>query len=154
MIETPTVTTTEPQPMAFIRVTVPRSEIQAVMDPGFRELGEVLRAQGIPPTGPAFTHHLRIDPEVFDFELALPVARAVEPAGRVRPGEWPAMTAARTIYRGPYEGLVDAWREFHAWIEAEGHTPGTGVWERYLVGPESSRDPADWRTELNRPLVA
>jgi effector-binding domain-containing protein len=154
MIEPPKVVRTGAQPMAFIPLTVPRSEIQSVMGPGFQELGEVLRAQGLPPTGPPFTHHLRIDPEVFDFELAFPVAGPVAPSGRVRPGEWPAMAVARTIYHGPYEGLVDAWREFHAWIAAEGLTPAEDVWERYLVGPESSPDPADWRTELNRPLVA
>ena len=28
------------------------------------------------------------------------------------------------------------------------------LWECYTVGPESSPDSADWRTELNRPLCA
>ena len=64
------------------------------------------------------------------------------------------MTVARAVYHGPYEGLAAAWAEFCAWVEAGGHTPAEDLWERYVVGPESSPDPAVWRTELNRPLVA
>jgi len=65
----------------------------------------------------------------------------------------PATTVARTVFQGPYEGLGAAWGEFDAWIVANGHTPGPDLWECYVAGPESSSDPASWRTELNRPLV-
>jgi len=60
---------------------------------------------------------------------------------------------ARTVFQGAYEGLGAAWGEFDAWIVANGHTPGPDLWECYVAGPESSSDPASWRTELNRPLV-
>lgn len=40
------------------------------------------------------------------------------------------------------------------WIEANGHRPAPDLWERYVAGPESSPDPAAWRTELNRPLIS
>jgi effector-binding domain-containing protein len=63
------------------------------------------------------------------------------------------MTVARTVYHGDYEGLPVAWAEFKEWIEANGHSCAVDLWERYLVGPESSDNPADWRTELNRPLA-
>lgn len=63
------------------------------------------------------------------------------------------MRVARTIYRGPYEGLGSAWSEFDAWIAAHGHTPAADLWECYAAGPESSPDPASWRTELDRPLI-
>ena len=75
-------------------------------------------------------------------------------AGRVQPSQWPAIKVARTVYNGPYEGLGEAWGEFIDWIENNGHTPAPDLWECYLVGPESSPDPADWRTELNRPLTS
>ena len=67
--------------------------------------------------------------------------------------EVPAVRVARTVYRGPYEGLGPAWEEFMAWIAGEGHTQGPDLWEVYLSGPESDPDPATYRTELNRPLV-
>lgn len=65
----------------------------------------------------------------------------------------PAVKVARTVYIGPYEGLAGAWGKFCAWIQANGHTRREDLWGCYLVGPESSPDPADRRTELNRLLV-
>ncbi|MCM8747763.1 GyrI-like domain-containing protein [Thermomicrobiaceae bacterium CFH 74404] len=153
MIETPRIVDTEAQMAAVIHLTVSRDEIQDVMGPAFQELLDVVTAQGIAPAGPWFTHHLRLDPDVFDFEVGLPVTTAVAAEGRVRPGWLPAGRVAQTVYHGDYEELGVAWAEFDAWIAAQGYTPGPDVWERYLTGPDTSPDPADWRTELNRPLV-
>lgn len=58
------------------------------------------------------------------------------------------------VYGGPYEGRGDAWGQFVAWIEQQRHRAGGELWECYAVGPESSSNPADWRTELTRPLAA
>ncbi len=123
------------------------------MEPGYRELMATLAAQGIAPAGPWFTHHFRMDPEIFDFEVGVTVAGPIAEAGRVRAGQLPGATVARTVYHGAYEGLGPAWEEFMGWIAAEGHTPGLDLWECYVAGPESSPDPATWRTELNRPLT-
>ena len=53
---------------------IPRAEIQKVMGPGYREVMAAVAAQGIAPVGPWFTHHLRMDPDTFDFEIGVPVA--------------------------------------------------------------------------------
>jgi effector-binding domain-containing protein len=135
-----------------IHVTIPRSEIQKVMGPGLQELKAALDVQGIKAVGPWFTHHLKMDPKVFDFEICLPVAKPVAAAGRVKPGRAPAAKVARTVYHGPYEGLGAAWSEFGEWIEAQGLTPAEDRCECYLAGPESGPDPAKWSTELTRPL--
>jgi effector-binding domain-containing protein len=153
MLDTPQITHTTAQQTAFIHLTVPRNEIQNVMGPGISELMATVAAQGIATTGPWFTHHLKMDTEFFDFEISIPVEAPIVAAGRVRPGELPAVKVARTIYHGAYEGLGDAWGDFNDWIVANGHTPASDLWECYLAGPESSRDPAAWSTELNRPLV-
>jgi effector-binding domain-containing protein len=103
--------------------------------------------------------HTPADPNAVQTRLessraaCVPVASPVATAGRVQPGRLPAARVARTVYRGPYEGLGGAWGELCDWIEANGHVPREDLWECYVVGPESSHDPAAWRTELNRPLV-
>jgi effector-binding domain-containing protein len=153
MIETPRIVQSPAVTAALIRLTIPREQIREVMGPGIGEIMATISAQGIAPAGPWFTHHLRMDPGVFDFEIGVPVAAKVAPSGRVLPGERRAATVARTVYHGPYEGLGTAWGEFEAWIKAAGHTPAEDLWEVYAVGPESGNDPAGWRTELNRPLV-
>lgn len=153
MLDTPQIAQTTARTTAVIRLTVPRAEIRSVMGPGYRELMAAIAAQGIAATGPWFTHHLRVPGETFDFEIGVPVATPVAAAGRVEPGELRAATVARTVYRGPYEGLSGAWGEFMAWIETQGHTPAPDLWECYVAGPESGPDAAAWRTELNRPLT-
>ena len=122
------------------------------MGPGLSELMSTVAAQGVSPAGPWFTHHLRMDLDIYDFEISLPVMSPISPSGRVQPSQSPAATVARTIYHGDYEGLGSAWGEFDAWITAEGHTPGPDLWECYIAGPESNPDPATFRTELRRPL--
>jgi effector-binding domain-containing protein len=153
MLDAPTVTKADAQETAVIHLTIPRAEIRDVMGPGIGELMATVAAQGIATAGPWFTHHLRMDPQVFDFEIGVPVTAPVAPSGRVKAGHLPATKLARTVYRGPYEGLGAAWGELDAWIAGEGHTPQGDLWECYVAGPESSSDPAGWRTELNRPIA-
>jgi effector-binding domain-containing protein len=153
MIDEPEIVQSEAQPMAFIRLTFPREQIQEVMGPGHKELMAAVADQGVEPAGPWFTHHLRMDPEVFVFEICVPIDEWISPVGRVKPGELPGGKLARTVYYGPYEGLDSAWAEFDKWIIDNGLTTGEGLWEVYLEGPESDPDPAQWRTQLNRPLV-
>ncbi len=154
MIEKTQIVQTTAQPAAIIRFTIPREEIQKVMGPAFQELMGVVGAQGIGPAGAFFSHHFRMDPGIFDFVVGVPVSVPVSPTGRVEAGELPAATVARTVYQGGYEGLGEAWGAFNSQIASEGHKQRPDLWESYVTGPESSPDPANWRTELNRPLEA
>jgi len=152
MIQTPYITETSDLLTAIIPIAVPRNEIQHVMGPGIQEVMSTIASQGLAPIGPWFTHHLRRPTESFEFEISVPIASPVIATGRVQPSRWPATKVARTIYRGPYEGLAEAWGEFMEWLEANGHKRTTDLYERYLSGPESSADPSDWSTELNQPI--
>jgi effector-binding domain-containing protein len=153
MIDTPQIVQTAPQQVALIHLTIPKADIQTMMGPGISEVLSTIAAQGITPTGPWLTHHLKMAPDSWDFEISVPVASAVKPAGRVKPGTLRAARVARTNYHGPYEGLGDGWGELMQWIAANGHKPAPDLWECYAAGPESGPDPTKWRTELNRPLL-
>ena len=153
MIETPRIIQTTTRQTALIHLTVSLAEMQEVFGPAIGELIAGITAQGIAPVGPVFTHHLRSPGDTFDFELSIEVSAPVKAAGRMQPGEWPAMKVAQTVYHGPYEGLPGAWGEFVEWMEGEKLRQADDLWEVYATGPQSSPDPADWRTELNRPLV-
>ena len=69
MLENPHVTQSVAQPTAVIRLTIPREEIQKVMEPAMNEVMATVGAQGITPAGPMYSYHLRMDPAVFDFEV-------------------------------------------------------------------------------------
>ncbi|RPI85465.1 MAG: AraC family transcriptional regulator [Planctomycetaceae bacterium] len=153
MIDTPEIVQFAGQPAACIRVTIPRAEIQQAMGAAITELMTAVTAQGISPAGPIFSHHLQMDPAIFDFEVGVPVDRQVASVGRVTAGQLPAGIIARAIYRGSYDGLGSAWGEFDDWLRVAGYMPAPNLWESYVAGPESSSDPSNWRTELNRPLI-
>jgi len=153
MLATPQIIETNVQEAAVIRLTIPRSKMREVFGPAVGELMTVLAAQGVEPVGAVFAHHLNMSPDTFDFELGVPVSAPVKATGRVKPGRLPAAKVARTVYSGPYEGLPAAWGELDKWMRANGHEQAEDLWEVYSVGPQSSPDPANWRTELNRSLA-
>jgi effector-binding domain-containing protein len=153
MIDPPQIKQCPEQLAALLHVVVPCHEIQHVMGPGLHELMEGIAAQGIKATGPWFAHHHRMPTDTFDFDIGLPVDRPVAAAGRMRPGALPAATVAQTVYSGPYEGLGGAWGEFVGWIKAQERSTAPDFWERYVICPAQSANPADWRTELSVPLT-
>lgn len=156
MLEPLTIAFSEGQQAAVIHIEVARDQIRSVMEPAIEELMAAVSEQGVGPAGPLFAHHIKQSSERFDFELGVPVAGSVAPVGRVRPGSLPATKVARSVYRGDYDGLYQAWDEFGrraqeeltAQMEEEGLKPGATIWESYVKGPESDPDPRTWRTEL------
>jgi len=153
MIETPQVVEAPAQLVATLHIETPRSKMQHVMGPAIGEAMAAVKTQGIGPVGPWFAHHLKMTPEAFDFDICVPVSSPVTAVGRVKPGQRPALKMVRTVYHGPYEGLGSAWLEFADWTKANGHKTAGDLYERYVVGPESSPDSANWRTELSRPVT-
>jgi effector-binding domain-containing protein len=141
------------QHAAVIRLTIPRVDIQRHMGPAMMEVMQTVHRLGLTPTGPMFSYHFTFAPETFDFEVGIPVAAPITPTGRVIASIRPACRIARTIYRGPFEGLGPAWGEFNRLVKEQGHAYGDRMWESYLKGPEVSPDPTLWETELNRPIA-
>lgn len=154
MTGTPEIVQTTDQLLATLRVTVPRDRVHDVMGPGIAEVMAVLARQGVGPAGKWPTHHLRRVPDMFDFEIAVPVFSPIQPSGRVKRGVLAACRAARLTHAGGYEGLGGSWHQLMAWVEGQGFKPDANFWEVYRVGSDASDDPDDWRTDLYTPLVA
>ena len=96
MLATPQVIQTIAQEAAVIHLTVPRKEMMKVFGPAAGELMATLAAQGVPPISAIFAHHIKMSPDIFDFELGVLVSAQVRAEGRVKPGELPAAKVART----------------------------------------------------------
>jgi effector-binding domain-containing protein len=152
MLESPALVTTEPRRYASLRLDIAKEEIRARMGPGLQTVLSALAEQGVAAAGPWFTHHFRIEPARWHFEIGVPVAGALAPAGPVELRSAPALRAARAVLRGDYAGLVQAWPQLDAWVAAQGLEPAQDLWEVYVIGPEAGADPGAWRTELYRPV--
>ncbi len=153
MIETPQLVDAPMQLVAIVHIETPRTKMQQVMGPGIGEVMSAVKAQGIGPSGPWFAHHLKMTPDAFDFDICVPVSSPVSAVGRVKSWQRPALKVVRTLFHGPYEGLGAAWHEFSKWTEAKGYKTAGDLYECDMVGPETSVDSADWRTELSRPVI-
>ncbi len=151
MIETPTVVDLDARPTAIIHFRIKHAEMAGAFGSGVPEVLEVLAAQGSEPVGGAFAHHYEMLPDGFDFDLGFLVTKPITASGRVTPGEWPAMSVARAVYPGSYDGLPGAWGELQQWIEAQNFASAApDIWEHYVVNMDVTSDPAELRTELNR----
>jgi len=152
-LESPGIVATEPQSVATISLCVPWAEMRHVMMPGLSELRAAVAAQGIGADGAWFTYHFRMPTDTLDFAICVPVVSPPTQIGRVESMLLPAETVVRATMRGDYSGLAAAWGTLRDWVAANGHSIGPAFWESYIVGLETSADPADWRTELNWPLL-
>ncbi len=149
MIEDPRIVEVPAQAAAGIHLTIPAMEMGKYMDPAINEIIQVLSDQGQRPAGALFSYHLRRPSDTFDFEIAFPVAAEFDPKGRVRKIERPAARVARTVYTGPYEGLVSGWKALEKWAREQKLNESGRFWESYLTNPDQEPDPRKWRTELN-----
>ncbi len=151
-LDTPKIVQTEPLPYAFIHLKIPRAEMHAVLPPTLTELFAAVKAQGLPIV-PWFAHHLTLDEGDFNFEACIPVNDSFTPTERVQRGLWPAGTVARTVYQGDYPGLPSAWHEFNGWIRQQGHAYAGHIYEHYIVNQGTTKNPAEFRTEMSWPLT-
>ncbi|MDX2133004.1 MAG: GyrI-like domain-containing protein [Planctomycetota bacterium] len=154
MIQPPEIVSASTRPAAVIRLAIPRAEIRHVMGPAISEILSTVAGQGAAVSGPMFSHHLSMPSGHFDFNVGFPITGVLTPQGRVAAGVLPGGRAARTVYRGNYEGLPAAWGAFEAWLAAQKLSLGSDLWEVYVRGPEASADPSAWETELFRRIDA
>jgi len=140
---------TEELMTASIHLVVDGPSMPTVMDAAIQELYATVIGQGVEPTGPLFSYHHRRPSDTFDFEIGVTVNKAVAPAGRVQPSILPAVTVARAIYRGPYEGLSSGWQEMMGKVAEANLATSDRFWECYVKGPMEAPSSADYETELN-----
>ena len=149
MITPPEVITTKEIATAVIPLVIPGRDMPKYINPAIQEIIKVLADQGMQPAGPMFSYHHRRPSDTFDFEIGFPVAKAIQPAGRVMNGKLPAENVVRSVYQGPYEGLTQAWPALQNWVRENGHGEMGRFGECYLNNPNEVKNPSEYRTELN-----
>ena len=120
----------------------------------YEELFKYIFSNGGRPAGP--THFMSHDGEFkekdVDIEAGIPIAAAMSGSDRVKVYELPGIEAATTIYRGPYEGIGEAYQALMSWIESNGYQVTGPDRELYLVSPGDTQDPSKYVTEIQFPI--
>jgi hypothetical protein len=153
-----------PRPYLAVRRSGPFPAVLQAIPDALEAVAAALAAQGEVPSGPALVRYRQM---VMDGEMTLEVGFPTEEA-LLAPSPFftdclPSGDYAETVIEGPYEGLQAGTAAFLRWGEQAGlawdlerGTPGA-CWvartEHYEVGPETSSDPALWRTRLSFKFV-
>jgi effector-binding domain-containing protein len=111
---------------------------------------------GIVIAGPPLGIYYHVADGVFDMAVAIPVDGLAEP---VDPsmffGSLPGGRVVRGTHVGPYDQITQAWGVLMEQAEADGLTRLAGpCWEEYKLGPDSGKNPSEWRTDLVQPITA
>lgn len=153
-----TVDRTEPQTVLELRRIVRPDHAGDDIGAGMQALFEVAAAANLLTVGPPSTTYLGDfgsgEPTAVDFGIAVTFG-----AGEGRTGECtlrrtePTRTA-RTVHRGDYSRLGQAYDTLQRWLSDSGYRPIGPPTELYLVGPEAAVGPGDLVTEIRIPVVA
>lgn len=142
------------QPVLAIRQAVPPALFQSFLGGAFSELYQCLATGGVEPEGPPIAQYHAFGPEVIDVEVCLPVPSGTIGTGRITSAVLPAATVATVVHLGAYESEGAAYADLERWIEAHGFAHDGPPRERYLVGPDADVEPAEYRTQIEMPIIA
>lgn len=142
-----------PEDVFSIRDRIAPPDIPVFLQGAFAELFGRLGLLGVPPAGHPFVIYHAVGPTEMDAEVCVPIAGPVTATGRIGSRRLPAAIVARTLHVGPYEELGAAYAALTDWIERHGFETSGPMQERYLNGPGEVASPADFRTEVEIPVV-
>jgi effector-binding domain-containing protein len=155
---------TMPDYQVVIKKVAPQiiASIREVL-PAYGDLGRLYEAlipyvfsQGGKPAGPTLfiCYDAEYKEKDVDVEAGIPLAGTIPGSDRVKVYELPGVAeAACTVYKGPYEGITEAYQAIMSWAEGNGYQISGPDREWYLVSPADTQDPAEYVTEIQFPVM-
>lgn len=126
-------TTGDPCPIAFKRVTTTPKDFGAAVGSAISEVASALSAMGIELAGSPFTRISSFTDEQIQFDAGLTLDSELADARDLLLGSLPGGDAASATYQGDFDGLWAARVALHDWVRGLGRQPIEGGWEVYVV---------------------
>jgi effector-binding domain-containing protein len=141
------------QPILSIRSRAPMEQLGPLIAQALGEIFGYMGAMLANPAGPViWMLHQNDGDQGADFETCVPVAERLAGSGRIAMGEIAAGPVAYTLHRGPYEEMGPAYAALAQWVQEHGHEVAGPMRELYLVSPGDTKDPVEYRTEIQQPI--
>ena len=144
-----------PQPILSIRAVVRTPELIQFFDEACREMQTYLSQVGGRTVGPPMSlwHSAPGQiPDASDIETCWPIEGPVASSGGMRYSELPAGLQAFTVHPGAYDEMGKAFDAVWHWIQEHGYEMAGAPRDVVLVGPNETRDPSAYRTEIVYPV--
>lgn len=142
----------EAQNIAVIRDTISMNETSEVLKNNYAEIMDVMKKQKVEMLGVPMAISYAWDPTSWDFEAAIPVAKAIKPTGRVQYKQSYAGKAVYVSYMGPYSGTAQVYMDLENYIKEKNYEQNGGPWEVYFTDPATEPDSNKWITEIYYPV--
>lgn len=124
------------QPVAVVHGHTSITEIGDFLGRAFGDVVAAVERQGGTVVGPPFGRYRQATDGELDVQAGFPVAAPVTAEGSVRPGTLPGGRAARTLHRGPYDGVAAAYEAALGWVTENHCAVSAAPWETYLDAPD------------------
>lgn len=146
--------TLEAQPVLYRSNQCEQAAIAKAMGESLPAVAHYATEKGFTMVGPPFSRYTSFSPELVSFDAGIPVAPGAsgDAEKNITAGELCAGDVARTIHKGPYDGLREAYAALEKWIAAEGLEMAGAPWEVYLTDPGELPNPEEWLTEILWPV--
>lgn len=143
------------QKVAAIDAHTAMSGIPETMASAFPELYQCLYEQGLAPLGPPTAVYSDVDEAAQELtvEICVPMTGGLVPAGGVHEDELPSETVLKTLHRGPYDLLSDAYEALQKYALEHDLELSSHMREQYLNGPQETA-PESLETEIMWPVMA
>lgn len=142
------------QPVLSVKFTATLREIGDSLGKAYGDIFKYMGVTGIAPDGPpvAVYYDMEIKEEDMKVEACIPVGETYPGDEAVSGRLLPGCRAASFMHIGCYEGFYDAYQSLFIGISNKGLKPVGPLREVYLIGPDSVKDPNDYRTEILCPV--
>jgi effector-binding domain-containing protein len=148
-----TIKKTQPQLVASIRDVLPAyGEVGPLYGEIFEYLGKKMVFK---PAGPLMliVHDGEFKERDVDVEAAVPIGKKIAGSERVKMAELAGLEqVACTVYKGPYEGVAEAYNEIMTWVERNGYQIAGPNREIYFTDPNKVKSPSENVTEIQFPV--
>lgn len=149
---------TVPGTVLELRRAIRPEQIGNDIGAGLAELYSKVEATGLHPAGPPSVTYL--DPMLPGHPMNVDIGVPIVPGtGHVDLDEGVRLVGrhsrptARTVHHGDYAGINAAYQALEEWLLGHGYRSAGPPIETYLVGPNTTPDPAGYRTEVSIPVV-
>jgi effector-binding domain-containing protein len=149
---------TAEQPVVTMRTHTSFAKLGETMHGAVQSVLSVIGPKGASPAGAPFAiyHNVPFRPDDIDVEMGIPIDHRVdvdEERTQLHLDEMPAGLVAYTVYEGDYRGIGAAYDALYDWLGKSEYRPVGPPREIYRVGPEATRRPNQYRTEIDVPIA-
>ncbi len=104
------------------------------------------------PTGPPFGIYHSFSAKSVELEAGYPSDLAPPDNSEIHQMKTYGGKAVMTVFKGHYDGLKNAWKEFADTFDNAGYKYTAPCFEVYITDPSKETDPGKWITELYTPI--